>query len=248
MKNLRIFLFSFFCYYNLSAQQIMPLTSRSAESVELLRRSWVLQQEGYHDEMSILVTQALDRDPDFAVALLYKETDETNEEEVLEKIEQLKAQVTAGEQLFINIWRKAVVTQEDFSAEIHQLRTLFPHDAYLWTQVFYPCLAAQQYETAESVLLATIENEPTFGPAYNLLGLLNRRMKNFEKSKAYYDRYLELEPKLPNAFDSMGDYYMAIEEYDNAIEFFNKAFTMDPKGMAAAKDKIEKARARKEEK
>ena len=43
-----------------------------------------------------------------------------------------------------------------------------------------------------------------------------------------FDRYIELDPKNPNAYDSKGDYFMFVKKYEKAYESYMKAYYMDP--------------------
>jgi Tfp pilus assembly protein PilF len=60
------------------------------------------------------------------------------------------------------------------------------------------------------------------------------------KAKAAFEKYLEVSPDEPNAYDSMGEYYMVAKDYAKSAEYYDKAAEM---GMELAKERAEKARA-----
>ena len=70
-------------------------------------------------------------------------------------------------------------------------------------------------------------------PIYNTLGYTYIQLKQFEDAKSAFDKYIELEPDLPNPYDSKGDYYMAVENYELAFESFMKAYDLDTTWMAS---------------
>jgi tetratricopeptide (TPR) repeat protein len=53
-------------------------------------------------------------------------------------------------------------------------------------------------------------------------------LKQIAKAEEAFDKYIELEPKNPNVYDSKGDYYMYIKKYDKAYESYMTAYSMDP--------------------
>ena len=52
--------------------------------------------------------------------------------------------------------------------------------------------------------------------------------KDFELAKANFTRYLLLYPEGCNPYDSMGDYYYAVKDYENAEKYYNMALEKYP--------------------
>ena len=79
-------------------------------------------------------------------------------------------------------------------------------------------------ETIKTAL--TVTRDPA--PFYNQLGYAYLNLKQEDKAEEAFDRYIELDPKNPNVYDSKGDYFLYVRQYDKAYESYMKAHTMDP--------------------
>ncbi len=60
----------------------------------------------------------------------------------------------------------------------------------------------------------------------NMSGYMNMDMQQPEKAKMYFELAIEYYPESANAFDSMADYYEALDDFDNAIKCVTKAFEL----------------------
>ena len=78
-----------------------------------------------------------------------------------------------------------------------------------------------------------IEIAENQAPIYNTLGYAYIQLEQFEDAKSAFDKYIELEPDLPNPYDSKGDDYMAVENYELAFESFMKAYDLDTTWMVS---------------
>jgi tetratricopeptide (TPR) repeat protein len=63
---------------------------------------------------------------------------------------------------------------------------------------------------------------------YNQLGYAYMTLKQTNEAEAAFDKYIELQPKNPNVYDSKGDFYMYAKKYDKAYESYMTANSMDP--------------------
>jgi tetratricopeptide (TPR) repeat protein len=64
-------------------------------------------------------------------------------------------------------------------------------------------------------------------PVYNQLGYVYLGLKQNDKAEECFNKYIELDPKNPNVYDSKGDYYMVTRDYRKAYELYMKAYVMD---------------------
>jgi len=85
-----------------------------------------------------------------------------------------------------------------------------------------------------------VENHPDFAPAFNMHGYMMMRSQNMEAAKKSFERYIALVPNEANPYDSMGDFYAAAGDNAKAIEYYEKAYSMDPENMKVSKEKAEK--------
>jgi tetratricopeptide (TPR) repeat protein len=79
----------------------------------------------------------------------------------------------------------------------------------------------------ETILKAiTVSGDPA--PFYNQLGYAYLNLKQEEKAEEAFDKYIGLDPRNPNVYDSKGDYFMFVKQYDKAYELYMKAHSIDP--------------------
>lgn len=64
-------------------------------------------------------------------------------------------------------------------------------------------------------------------PIYNALGYNYLTQNNIDEALPYFEKYISAAPKNPNAYDSMGDYYVKAQDFKKAHIYFHKAFRMD---------------------
>lgn len=89
-------------------------------------------------------------------------------------------------------------------------------------------------------LLRLLELRPAYGGSYNALGYNYMALKEMDKAKAAFEKYLELAPDEPNAHDSMGEYYLTVKDYAKSAEHYDRAVAL---GMEGSKEGAAKARA-----
>lgn len=87
--------------------------------------------------------------------------------------------------------------------------------------------------------LRVLELRPEYGGGYNSLGYSYMALKQMDKAKAAFEKYIALAPKESNAYDSMAEYYMVNKDYAKSAEYYDKAAEM---GGAGAKERADKAR------
>ncbi len=69
-------------------------------------------------------------------------------------------------------------------------------------------------------------------------GYLALEMRETERAKLYFETRLLIHPNNPNSFDCMGDYYLAVDDRELAIEYFQKAISIDPE-FESSREKLE---------
>ncbi|KAB2925025.1 MAG: tetratricopeptide repeat protein [Bacteroidetes bacterium] len=80
---------------------------------------------------------------------------------------------------------------------------------------------------AEGEMKGAIAAAPEKGAGHKQLGYLNLNRKRYAEASSNMERYIALEPKNPDAYDSMGDVLAAQEKYDQAIERYLQALAVD---------------------
>jgi len=67
----------------------------------------------------------------------------------------------------------------------------------------------------------------------NLLGYHYLRNNEFPKSKSFFSKAIETAPDQANPYDSMGDYYVAVANYDSALICYDNDLKQNPKVTAS---------------
>lgn len=80
---------------------------------------------------------------------------------------------------------------------------------------------------------------PTYGPGYNMLGYSYMNVDQMDEAKTAFEAYLQFSPNEANAYDSMGEYYMKINDYAQSAKYYDKATAL---GMKNAKERADKAK------
>lgn len=84
-----------------------------------------------------------------------------------------------------------------------------------------------------------IDINPTYAPAWNTLGYHWMEKGNMDKAAEAFNNYMRLAPNEANAHDSMGDYLMKANRFDEAANHYDKAVSL---GMTGSRERAEKAR------
>jgi len=67
--------------------------------------------------------------------------------------------------------------------------------------------------------------------AWNLYGMINYKLSNFENAKKAFERATELAPKTKKYWSNLGWILEKLEKYNEAISCFDKALELDPEDM-----------------
>ena len=70
-------------------------------------------------------------------------------------------------------------------------------------------------------------------PIYNSLGYLHYWVGEKEKSKEYFEKYIDVYPYGYNSYDSMGEWYFNEKDYESALTYYKKAREINPRAMSA---------------
>ena len=239
--------------HRVQAQQTdeMPVTSKSQEAVKLYH-------EGLQAYRDVHIGQAVEHFraavaldstffmPNYNLALLnlifFK-----NEEEFQKYYQNAvatKDRLTQGEMLMQKALKKlAADTTADVTDLGIQLVKLYPesftaHEILAEYQYF-----AKDYEGMDKTLNAMLDLESNSAPVYNWMGYNYMNMEQMERAHDAFTRYMELAPENPNSYDSMGDYLMAVKEYQKAYEYYMKAYKMDTVNFRMSHEKALKAQS-----
>lgn len=212
----------------------IPVTTDSKTGLLLYNKAMKYYDDVHLKEAIESFKQALIQDPDFFMAnyqlafyfLLNRTGDDFNE--YAEAAINCKARLSEGEELLKGALLKLKQGQTNFVDQGKKLIELYPNDPYSYNNmVYFQTLAGDSTGIVETLNQAIIiaTHPASF---YNQLGYAYLTMKQIGKAESAFNKYIELDPKNPNAYDSKGDFYMYIKDYYKAYQSYMNAYSMDP--------------------
>jgi tetratricopeptide (TPR) repeat protein len=218
---------------NLLFAQEIPITTSDGDAQSLFVQGRDLFDNLRYDEAQELFDQALQKDPDFAMANVYRALAATSDADFakyLDKAVSRKSQVSDGERLIIESLKAS--SENDQMKSINLLREAiesYPQDKRLHHLLGISYQGARMTDEAKDQYTMAINIDPNYAPAYNNLGYLFRQEGNFEEAENAFQNYIRVLPDEANPHDSIGDLYTKMGKYDMAIEHYQKAVSLNPK-------------------
>jgi tetratricopeptide (TPR) repeat protein len=207
-------------------QKEMPLTT-SKEALALFvqgrEKSENLQDAG------TLFDQAIQKDPNFALAYLF--AGRTNQEfrKNVEKAASLNEKVSPGEREWI-LAAKDQVDGNPAGRKMHleQLLKLHPADKRAHSQMGFYYRSIGDDTTALHHFTEAVKLDKKYAPAYNNIGYSNLSLGRFADSERAFQTYIKLIPKNPNPYDSYAELLMKTGKFTESIKQYNRALEIDP--------------------
>lgn len=102
-----------------------------------------------------------------------------------------------------------------------------PHINRLWNEAVQS-IRMNRFVRAEKALLAMLHIDQHNVSAYNRLGVLYARQKNFKDSLSCFEIAYGLDPNA-SSIHNVGLIYLEIDKYDKAISAFERSIQLEPK-------------------
>jgi len=215
-------------------EETIPITTRSDRAKKLYAEGKEAAAKVYIDKAMELFDQAVQEDPAFFRALYDQSIyflylgDQEKFKECTEKALKSDLDLSEGEQLLYDALEKL---SQDPKADLtdigKRLVEMYPNDDEAYNQLSFYYNLIEDYENASATLKKALDITKNPAPILNMLGYNYISQKKFPEAKEAFNKYLELEPDLPNPYDSFGDYYMAVKDYENAYKSYMKAYELD---------------------
>ncbi|MFO7934503.1 MAG: hypothetical protein R6U78_10515 [Bacteroidales bacterium] len=212
----------------------IPVTTDSEEALELYQKATSAMEDVYVAKATDLLDQALEEDPDFFMAAYNLATlnlyfgNEVEFQRYAEKAMASETNLSEGEEIMRTMLEKLM---EDADADVtdlgNQLVEMYPEDPVAYSQLAFAQIMANDYEGVVNTYMDALEVAEDSASIYNMMGYAYMELGRMDQARSVFDRYIEMEPGLPNPYDSRGDYYMRIEDYEKAYENYMKAHEID---------------------
>jgi len=142
--------------------------------------------------------------------------------------------VTEGERLMI-LGQDAGVrgNPADQKAQLTKLVELYPSDERAHNLLAVFMFGQQDYAGAVSHLQKATEVNPSFAPAYNMLGYSYRFLGKYPEAEKAFLKYVVLIPGDPNPYDSHAELLMKMGHFKESIAQYEKALAVDSNFVAS---------------
>lgn len=211
----------------------VPITTKSKDARNLFIEGRQLMENAHTEKAYDLFVQAIEKDPDFALAYLLKagSASETKDfQESLAKAVALAPNISAGEQKIIAAFQTSFGENNVVKAnEIYQeLTGLFPKDPRMQFYLGSTYGSMNEYDKQIAAYEKAIAIDKNFAPGYMSLGYVYRWRNQYDKAEENLQEYLKLNPKEANGHDNLGDLYQRMGRFEDAIKHYGEAVQMDP--------------------
>ncbi|HJQ32663.1 MAG TPA: tetratricopeptide repeat protein [Pyrinomonadaceae bacterium] len=220
-------LFLLTCAPALRAQQKGEMKLTASKEALALFEQGRSKTENLEDP-GTLFEQAIQKDPNFAIAYLF--AGRTNQDfwNNLSKAVALADKVSPGEREWILATKaQAEGDLPGMKAHLDQLLKLQPGDvrAHVFIANYYGNIgddvsSLKHFQDAVAL-------DKNYAPAYNNIGYANFRLGKYADAEKAFQTYIKLIPNNPNPYDSYAELLMKMGRYDDSIKQYNMALSKD---------------------
>jgi len=181
--------------------------------------------------------KAIEQDPDFGLAYFYFSQAQPSAKGFFEQLDKALLcvdKVSVAESNLILGLQAAVYGNPLMQREFYQTNVdTFPNDERMLTLLATNYFGQQEYQKAVDLYNNAVKINPDFSPAYNQLGYANRFLEKFDDAEIAFKKYIDLIPNDPNPYDSYAELLMKIGRYEESIEQYKAALTINPNFVAS---------------
>ena len=215
----------------------IPVTTSSEEA-----RTAFLQGRDLAEKLVITDSiqhfeKAVSLDPGFALAELNLANSAPTGREFFEHLNKavgLAGKASDGERLLILATEAGAnantVKQKEY---LDQLVAAYPDDERAHFNMGGYYFAQQDFPQAIEHYKKATELNPTYSPAFNILGYAYRQNGDYANAEKAFQKYIELIPGDPNPYDSYAELLLKMGRFDESIAQYRKALAIDPNFLAS---------------
>lgn len=126
-----------------------------------------------------------------------------------------------------------LVAPEVIDVKLQHLDELFPNDYQVLFLKAIRSWEVGDYESAQKLLLQSIEANPNFSGAYLQLGYMAQNQFDLEAAIENYDKALKLDPQSPNASNNLGFMNLLSGRYEEAVKYLSRSDSISPRFLTA---------------
>jgi tetratricopeptide (TPR) repeat protein len=212
--------------------QKFPVTTASAAAARYFETGMVHYENHRWNFALRDWREAVALDPNFALAytwICFTTTDPAEESQDRAKAKALLNSITPAEQAMVR-WM-AGAHENNYVEGIQAMNDvaqMYPHDKRLNFLIGYWLYKLDEYERSKTFTLKALAEDPAYATAYNQLGYLYSRGREYDKAIDALEKYVKLLPNEPNPHDSYGEVLRLSGRFEDALEQYHIALKIDP--------------------
>ena len=211
----------------------IPITTTSEEARQLFLEGRHTQENIRNDEARELYSQALEKDPEFALAYMSRAwvaTSAKDRQDHIKRAMALAPNVSEGERLMIEanhaLWLE---NNPPKALELRkQLVRKHPNDKRAHLQLAFSYAGLDKDDQAIAEIEKAVAIDPDYAPPYNSLGYTYMANDEYEQAEEAFKNYIRLIPGEANPYDSMADLLTRMGRHEEAIAHFKKSAELNP--------------------
>jgi len=212
----------------------LPVTTSSPEAAKLFEEGLRFSYDFHVEQALGKLREATRKDPEFVQAWVYIlrfTNDPVEAKQAAEKGQFASQHVTPGEKLLV----KWMVSRHDGRfvdaiAAMNDLLAMYPRDTDLnFGAALWLLFSQGEYELAAKFAKRTLEVDPNFVAALNVMGYDLAAMHQYDEAISYLKRYAEAEPNDPNPRDSLGEILREAGRLEESQAEYREALKLNPK-------------------
>ena len=209
-----------------------------------------LEWENAHKSFS----NAIEQDANFALAYAMRARTSAflgNADDLKDDLDiavSMSLNATEDEASLINALAASVAdgTNDVFNKTVEELSDKYPDDSMLAFETVFATLSDRGADVVLARAKALYAMNPNFTPALNMIGYAYMDKGDLDNAGKMLQKQVRRAPASANPYDSMGDYYLAIEDNVSALKYFEQSAKMGLKASIAKADSL-KNELKKEE-
>src|ERR1700704_6606197 len=209
-----------------------PVTTSSAASARYFETGMVHYENHRWNFALRDWREAVALDPNFALAytwICFTTTDPAEESTDRAKAKALMTSISPAEQAMVR-WM-ADVHENNYVEGIQAMNDvaqMYPHDKRLNFLIGYWLYKLDEYERSKAFTLKALAEDSNYATAYNQLGYLYSRSREYDKAIEAMAKYVSMLPHEPNPHDSYGEMLRLSGRFEAALEQYHIALKIDP--------------------
>jgi tetratricopeptide (TPR) repeat protein len=217
----------------------LPISSTSDEAIQHFVDGLAIFDQGNNQNARPHFEKALELDPNFVTAQMYKAyTSKTRTEwaENRDKFLAMRDKANDAEKIMMDILLSNMENDNPKELELSKLLVeKYPNSARAYDNLAGAYNGMDQTANARDHWAKAMEMDPDFIPAISNLGAsyLFSSPKDFSKAQEYMTKVVEKAPNSSKAHIDLGDTYRAQNNLEKALASYVKASELDPKDEVA---------------